>query len=89
MSFPRKRESSVHYGEAIFVYVLAGKRNGTLYVGVTSKVVQRVWQHKQGAVDGLTKQHNVARLVDFEGHDAAESAGAGERQIQKWIGSEP
>ncbi len=66
------------------VYILASKRNGTLYIGVTSKLVQRVWQHKQGAVDGFTKQYNVNRLVYFEAHDAAESAIVRERQIKKW-----
>ena len=47
------------------VYILANKRNGTLYVGVTSDLSKRVWIHKTGAVDGFTKQHSVHMLVYF------------------------
>jgi len=66
------------------VYLLASRRNGTLYVGVTSNLVQRVWQHKEGVADGFTKQYGVKRLVWYEQHDDAESAIAREKQLKKW-----
>jgi len=66
------------------VCVLASQRNGTLYVGVTSNLVQRIWQHKQGIVDGFTKKYGLQNLVHFEVHDTAESAITREKQIKKW-----
>ncbi len=70
--------------KAFCVYVLASGRNGTLYVGVTSNLVQRIWQHKQGAVEGFTKDYGVKRLVWYEQHDNAESAILLEKRIKKW-----
>jgi putative endonuclease len=67
-----------------YVYLLASKRSGTLYVGVTSNLVQRVWQHKNGLVEGFTKKYNVDRLVCCEEHPNAESAIAREKQMKKW-----
>ncbi|MCB1912529.1 MAG: GIY-YIG nuclease family protein, partial [Rhodocyclaceae bacterium] len=55
------------------VYLLASKRNGTLYVGVTSRLVQRVWQHKEGVAEGFTKEHGVKTLVWYEVHESMES----------------
>jgi putative endonuclease len=66
------------------VYILASQRNGTLYIGVTSYLVQRIWQHKQGLVDGFTKKYGVKTLVYFEIHDTAENAITRENQIKKW-----
>ncbi|HTQ00547.1 MAG TPA: GIY-YIG nuclease family protein [Casimicrobiaceae bacterium] len=66
------------------VYILASGRNGTLYVGVTSNLVQRVWQHKEGAVPGFTQKYNVKQLVWYEMHDDAESAILREKRIKKW-----
>ena len=66
------------------VYILASQRNGTLYIGVTSNLVQRIWQHKQGIVDGFTKKYGLKTLVHFEVHDTAESAITREKQIKKW-----
>ena len=51
------------------VYLLASKRNGTLYTGVTSNLPQRIWQHKNNQVEGFTKKYNVHQLVYFELHD--------------------
>jgi len=51
------------------VYILASQRNGTLYIGVTSNLVQRVWQHKQNLVEGFTKKYSVHILVYFEQHE--------------------
>jgi putative endonuclease len=66
------------------VYILASARNGTLYVGVTSNLIQRVWQHKQGVVAGFSSEHRIKTLVWFEQHDSAESAITREKQIKKW-----
>ena len=52
------------------VYILASKRNGTLYLGVTSNLVQRIWQHKNDFVEGFTKRYGVQTLVWFEGHES-------------------
>ena len=67
-----------------YVYILASKRNGTLYTGVTSNLIQRVWQHKHNMVKGFTKKYNVKILVYFEVHPNAESAIIREKQIKKW-----
>ena len=66
------------------VYLLASRPRGTLYVGVTSDLVKRVWQHKTKAAPGFTAQHGVDRLVWFEAHDEAEPAIRCEKQIKKW-----
>ncbi|MFO7556629.1 MAG: GIY-YIG nuclease family protein [Desulfobacterales bacterium] len=67
-----------------YVYILASKRNGTLYTGVTSNLVQRVWQHKHNMVKGFTQKYNVKILVYFEVHPNAESAIIREKPLKKW-----
>jgi len=67
-----------------YVYLLANKRNGTLYTGVTSNLVQRVWQHKQNIVKGFTKKYDVKLLVYYEAYDSAEAAITREKRIKKW-----
>jgi putative endonuclease len=67
-----------------YVYLLASRQYGTLYVGMTSDIVRRVWQHREGSVDGFTKRHDVKRLVWFEVHDDVMAAIAREKQIKKW-----
>ena len=67
-----------------YVYILSSKRNGTLYIGVTSNLSQRIWQHKKDQFDGFCKKYNVKQLVYFEQHDSAESAITREKQIKKW-----
>ena len=69
---------------AFFVYMLASKRNGTLYVGVTDDIVKRVWQHRSEIVPGFTKRYGVKTLVWHETHESRESAFVRERQIKKW-----
>jgi len=69
---------------AFYVYILANKRNGTLYIGMTDDLVRRVWEHREGAVDGFTKTYGVKLLVWFEQHSTRESAFARERQMKKW-----
>lgn len=66
------------------VYILASKRNGTLYIGVTSDLSKRVWEHKNDAVEGFTKRYGVHRLVYYELHEDMVSAIAREKQIKKW-----
>ena len=67
-----------------FVYILASQRNGTLYVGVTSDLVKRVWQHQNDVLDGFTHQYGVTRLVWYEAQAGAEAAITREKQIKKW-----
>ncbi|MCF6237204.1 MAG: GIY-YIG nuclease family protein [Candidatus Marinimicrobia bacterium] len=67
-----------------FVYILASKRNGTLYAGVTSNLPQRIYQHKNNQVEGFTKKYNVKLLVYYEPHENAESAITREKQLKKW-----
>jgi len=67
-----------------YVYLLASKPYGTLYVGVTSDLVKRVWEHKNKAVPGFAARYNVDRLVWFEAHESAEAAIRREKQIKEW-----
>jgi len=67
-----------------FVYLLASGRRGTLYVGVTNDLLKRVWQHKQGLVEGFTKRYGIKTLVWYEQTDSIESAMTREKQIKKW-----
>jgi putative endonuclease len=64
------------------VYIMASKPNGTLYVGVTSDLVQRVWQHREGAADGFSKRYGCKLLVWFELHATMEYAIASEKQLK-------
>jgi putative endonuclease len=66
------------------VYILANRRNGTLYVGVTSDLVTRIWQHKTKAVRGFATRYGCDRLVYFEMIDNAESAITREKQLKEW-----
>ena len=66
------------------VYMLASRRNGTLYVGVTSDLVKRVWQHRNNLVEGFTKRYAVHTLVWFEQHETMESAIVREKTIKEW-----
>jgi putative endonuclease len=66
------------------VYLLASKRNGTRYVGVTSDLIRRTWEHREHLVEGFTKKHKVGTLVRFELHETMESAIRGEKQLKKW-----
>ncbi len=66
------------------LYILASKRNGTLYVGATSDLATRVWQHRTGAVEGFTKQYGVRSLVYVEFHATMGEALERERRIKRW-----
>ena len=64
------------------VYTMANRRNGTLYVGVTSNLPQRAWQHREGVVEGFTKKYSCKLLVWFEMHEIMDTAIAREKQIK-------
>ena len=72
----------MHRTKSPAVYILANQRNGTLYRGVTSDLRRRVWEHREGVVDGFTKRYQVHRLVYFELHDTMPAAIAREKQIK-------
>lgn len=67
-----------------YVYILASKRNGTLYVGVTTDLAKRVWQHKCGEAPGFTHKYNVKLLVYYAGFEDLKTARAKERALKKW-----
>ena len=66
------------------VYILASAKNGTLYVGVTSRLVQRVAEHKSGLIKGFTGKYKVTRLVYYEEHGTMQKAISREKQVKKW-----
>ena len=66
------------------VYILANERRGTLYTGVTSNLLRRVWQHKSGAAESFTKRYGIHALVWYESHETMESAIAREKSIKSW-----
>ncbi|RVT41887.1 GIY-YIG nuclease family protein [Sphingobium algorifonticola] len=66
------------------VYILASARHGTLYIGVTSNLMQRLHQHREGRIEGFTSQHNVKRLVHYEMADTMEAAILREKQVKTW-----
>ena len=67
-----------------YVYILASKRNGTLYTGVTSDLAKRVYEHKNGLVEGFTKKYGVHNLVWYEMYKSADTAITREKQIKRW-----
>jgi putative endonuclease len=66
------------------VYLMASRRNGTLYIGVTSDLVKRVWEHKNGVIDGFTKRYGVHLLVWYEFHETMDTAIARESALKAW-----
>ena len=66
------------------VYIMASEKRGTLYVGVTSNLTQRAWQHKQGLAEGFSQKYETKSLVYFEQHESMESVILREKQIKKW-----
>jgi putative endonuclease len=67
-----------------FVYILASARNGTIYVGVTSDLPKRIWEHRTDDVAGFTRQHQCHTLVWYEAHDSLEEARKRELQMKEW-----
>jgi len=68
-----------------FVYILASKRNGTLYIGVTNNLIRRVQEHRNGLVPGFTKRYAVKRLVYFETHNDINAAILREKRMKRWV----
>ncbi|MFS0772160.1 GIY-YIG nuclease family protein [Sphingomonas sp. 1P08PE] len=67
-----------------YVYIMASRLNGTIYIGVTSDLPVRVYQHRNGLIDGFTKKYDCKLLVWYEVHDALDDARLRERQLKKW-----
>ena len=67
-----------------YVYMLASRRNGTLYIGVTGRGAQRIWEHKADVIEGFTKKYGVHKLVWFEVHNDVYAAIAREKQLKGW-----
>ncbi|MCG5501440.1 GIY-YIG nuclease family protein [Ectothiorhodospira lacustris] len=66
------------------VYILASKRNGTLYIGATSDLIKRVWEHKNDIAEGFTREYQVHTLVYYEQHSDMLAAITREKQLKKW-----
>lgn len=71
-------------GRQYYVYLLASKRNGTLYLGVTSNLIKRVYEHKNNLVSGFTQKYKIHNLVYYETTDDINSAITREKQLKKW-----
>lgn len=69
---------------AVYVYLLASRRNGTLYIGVTNDLIRRVHEHREGHVPGFTQRYGVRTLVWFESHDSIEAAIQRETSLKRW-----
>ena len=67
-----------------FVYIMASGRNGTLYIGVTSDLAKRAWEHRNGVVPGFTKRYGCKALVWYEAYDDIQVARSRELQMKKW-----
>lgn len=67
-----------------FVYIMANRRNGTIYLGATSDLVKRAWEHRNGLIEGFTKRYECYLLVWYEACDSIESARIRERQMKEW-----
>ena len=67
-----------------YIYILANEKNGTLYIGVTSNLIKRVYEHKKNLVDGFTKKYNIHKLAYYEITNDIESAIEREKQLKKW-----
>jgi len=78
----RAKRSNPSFVKQPVVYILANKKNGTLYTGVTSNLIQRVWQHKQGIASGFASRFDCTKLVWFEVHDTMGAAISREKQLK-------
>ena len=70
--------------ELIAVYIMASRRNGTLYLGVTGNLPQRAYQHREGLIDGFAKKYGCKMLVWYESHEEMGAAIAREKEVKKW-----
>ena len=69
---------------AVYVYILASQRNGTLYIGHTDSISRRAWEHREGAMPGFTARYGVKQLVYYEVYEGREAAFRRERAMKKW-----
>ena len=72
------------FGMTYYVYILASRKHGTLYIGRTNNLARRLFEHQSGEIEGFTKKYNVHRLVWFEGHDDLDACKQRERNLKKW-----
>ena len=66
------------------VYIITNKKNGTLYIGVTSNLIKRMWEHRKKIIDGFSKKHKLQQLIYYELHETLDSAITREKQLKKW-----
>jgi putative endonuclease len=78
------KSNNEYNSKEYYVYILSSKRNGTLYIGVTSGLAKRVYEHKNNIIDGFTKKYNVHSLVYYEMMNDVECAIRREKQLKKW-----
>jgi len=69
---------------SFYVYIVASRRNGMLYIGMTDDLIRRIWEHRNGLVPGFTSQYGVTMLVWYEQDESRESAFVRERRLKKW-----
>ena len=67
-----------------YIYIITNKQNGTLYIGVTSDLIRRVYEHKNGVFDGFSKKYNIKNLVYYEVYEDIDEAIKREKQLKKW-----
>ncbi len=70
--------------KVFYVYIMTSEKNGTLYIGVTSDLIKRIWEHKDKVVDGFTQKYGIDKLVYYETHATAEDAFKRESQLKNW-----
>ncbi len=70
---------------ASYIYILASKKYGTLYTGVTTDLVKRIWEHKEGIIEGFTKRYGIKTLVYYEVFDDINNAIKREKEIKGWL----
>lgn len=70
--------------KSFYVYIMTNKRYGTFYIGMTSNLLKRIWEHRNKVIEGFTKTHDLKRLVYYEPHENAENAIKREKRLKKW-----
>lgn len=68
-----------------YVYILASRRNGTLYIGVTNNIIRRIFEHKNGLIEGFSKKYKINRLVYYETYNEIQTAIVREKELKGWL----